>query len=131
MIAMPDRAIIPFTIATMGGFFCGLLGAVLQLQDGQIVTIAIAGAVATVLAAVASVLGCEGEDRRSVAILRLFYGVCLFLAIDFGLVTFLRDGEFGIALVLWLGGAVAAGMLATPHVREPRRDRRRRRETTA
>jgi hypothetical protein len=113
---MPDRAIIPFTVATMGGFFCGLVGAVLEMDNGPIAAIAVVGAVASALAGAASVIGCEGEDRSSVATLRVFYAVCLFLAIDVGLVLFLRDGQFGLAVVLWLGAAVAAGMLATPHV---------------
>jgi hypothetical protein len=117
---MPDRAIIPFTFATMGGFFCGLVGAVLELQNGPIAIIALAGVVATTLAALASVVGVEGHGHRNVAILRVLYAVLLFLAIDFGLVKFLRDGQFGIALVLWIGGAVAAGLLASPRVREPR-----------
>ena len=113
---MPDRAIIPFTIAVMGGFFCGLLCSVLQLQNGPTLTIAIAGAVASALAAVASVLGCEGKDRVSVGILRTFYAVLLFLAIDFALVAFLRDARAFAALVLLLGAGLAAGMLATPRV---------------
>jgi hypothetical protein len=46
-------------------------------------------------------------------------------------VTFLRDGQFGVALVLWLGGALAAGMLATPRVRQPGGEQRERRRTTA
>jgi hypothetical protein len=121
---MPDRAIIPFTAATMGGFFCGLVGAVLELQNGAIAVIAVAGAAATALAGAASVLGIRGEDRGSVGVLRVFYGVLLFLAVDYGLVKFLRDGQFGIALVLWIGAGFAAGMLATPRVREPREPRR-------
>src|SRR5258707_6357717 len=107
---MPDRAIIPFTVAVMGGFFCGLVGSVLELQNPAIATIAAAGTLATVLAAAASVLGVEGRGRGAVAILRMFYGACLFVAIDLGLVQFLRDGRFGIALVLRIGGALAARM---------------------
>jgi hypothetical protein len=122
---MPDRAIIPFTVATMGGFVCGLIGAVLELQNGPIATIAVFGALATALAAAASVLGVPGEDHVSVGILRVFYGVLLFVAIDFGLVKFLRDGQFGVAMVLWIGGALAAGMLATPRVKDPQQPRER------
>jgi hypothetical protein len=123
---MPDRAIIPFTVAIMGGFFCGLLCSVLQLQSGPTLAIAIAGAVASVLAALASVVGCEG-DRRDVAILRVFYAVLLFLAVDFALVSFLRDAHGFAALVLLLVAALAAGMLATPRVQsEPRGDERNR-----
>jgi hypothetical protein len=118
---MPDRAIIPFTVATMGGFFCGLVGAVLELQNGPIAVIALAGVLATAPAGAASVLGIDGEDKVSVGILRVFYGVLLFLAVDYGLVKFLRDGQFGIALVLWIGAGLAAAMLAKPRVREPRR----------
>ena len=121
---MPDRAIIPFTVAVMGGFFCGLLCSVLQLQNGPTTVIAIVGVVASALAAMASVLGCEGEDRRTVVILRTFYAVMLFLAIDLALVSFLRDAHAFTALVLLLAAALAAGMLATPRLREPRRDER-------
>jgi hypothetical protein len=118
---MPDRAIIPLTVAVMGGFFCGLVGSVLLLQDGAILAIAVAGTLATVLAAAASVLGVPGRGHASVAILRMFYGACLFLAIDLGLVQFLRNGSFLYAVVLWIGGALAAGMLVTPRVRSPQR----------
>ena len=124
---MPDRAIIPFTVAVMGGFFCGLLCSVLQLQGGQIAAIAVAGAVASALAAAASVVGCAGEDRRQVGILRTFYAVLLFLAVDFALVSFLRDARPFAAVVLLLGAALAAGMLATPRVRAPEPERRERR----
>jgi hypothetical protein len=56
-----------------------------------------------------------------VAILRAFFAVCVFLAVALGLVQFLRDGNFFTALVVWIGGALAAGMLATPRVRAPER----------
>jgi hypothetical protein len=118
---MPDRAIIPLTVAVMGGFFCGLVGSVLLLQDGPIAAIAVAGTIATVLAAGASVIGVPGRGHVSVAILRMFYGACLFLSIDLGLVQFLRNGSFIYALVLWIGGALAAGMLVSPRVRDPHR----------
>jgi hypothetical protein len=118
---MPDRAIIPLTIAVMGGFFCGLIGSVLLLQDGPITAMAIAGTIATVLAAGASVLGVPGDGHVSVAILRMFYGACLFLAIDLGLVQFLRNGSFILALVLWIAGGLAAAMLVAPRVRSPAR----------
>jgi hypothetical protein len=118
---MPDRAIIPLTIAVMGGFFCGLVGSVLLLQDPAILAIAVAGTIATVLAALASVVGVPGEGRARVAILRAFYGALLFLAIDLGLVAFLRNGSFFHAVVLWIGGAVAAAMLVAPRVRSPSR----------
>jgi hypothetical protein len=116
---MPDRAIIPLTVAVMGGFFCGLVGSVLLLQDPAILAIAVAGTAATVLAAAASVLGVPGRGHVSVALLRMFYGACLFLAIDLGLVQFLRNGSFLYAVVLWIGGALAAGMLVAPRVRSP------------
>jgi hypothetical protein len=116
---MPDRAIIPLSIAVMGGFFAGLIGSVLLMQDGPIATIAIFGAAATALAGAASVLGVPGRGHVSVAILRAFYGALLFLAIDLGLVQFLRNGSFIYALVLWIAGALAAAMLAAPRVRDP------------
>jgi hypothetical protein len=53
--------------------------------------------------------------------LRAFFAVCVFLAVALGLVQFLRDGNFFTALVVWIGGALAAGMLATPRVRAPER----------
>jgi len=115
---MPDRAVIPFTVSVMGGFFCGLIGSVLELQNGPIVAIAVAGAIAALIAALVSVAGCEGEDRGSVAILRAFFAVCLFLAIDLGLVSFLRDAHPFAALVLFIGAAISAGMLASPRVRQ-------------
>jgi hypothetical protein len=118
---MPDRAIIPLTVAVMGGFFCGLVGSVLLLQDPAILAIAVAGTIATVLAGVASVLGVPGRGHASVAILRAFYGALLFLAIDLGLVEFLRNGSFIYAVVLWIGGALAAAMLVAPRVRSPSR----------
>jgi drug/metabolite transporter (DMT)-like permease len=120
---MPDRAIIPFTVAVMGGFFCGLLCSVLQLQDGPVATVAVAGATAAALAGAVSVLGCEGRDRSrlEVGILRTFYAVVLFLAIDYALVSFLRDASPLAAAVLLLLAALAAGMLATPRV-QPQRD---------
>src|ERR1700750_2011202 len=111
---MPDRAIIPLTIAVMGGFFCGLIGSVLLLQDRPIAAIAIAGTIATLIAAAASLLRVSGRGHLTVAILRIFYAACLFLAIDLGLVQFLRNGSFIYALVLWIAGALAAGMLVTP-----------------
>jgi hypothetical protein len=116
---MPDRAIIPLSIAVMGGFFAGLVGSVLLMQDGPIATIAIAGAAATALAGLVSVLGVPGRGHVTVAILRAFYGALLFLAIDLGLVQFLRNGSFIYALVLWIAGALAAAMLISPRVRDP------------
>jgi hypothetical protein len=118
---MPDRAIIPLTIAVMGGFFCGLVGSVLLLADGPILTLAIVGAVASLLAGAVSVLGVEGRGHVSVAILRAFYAALLFLAIDLGLVEFLRNGSFGLALVLWIAGGLAAAMLVAPRVQSPTR----------
>ncbi|WP_027004636.1 hypothetical protein [Conexibacter woesei] len=118
---MPDRAIIPLALAVMGGFFIGLVGSVLLLQDGPIVVLAVAGASATALGGLVSVVGIPGEGRATVAILRAFYGALLFLAIDLGLVQFLRNGSFIYALVLWIAGAFAAAMLVTPRVRDPHR----------
>lgn len=118
---MPDRAIIPLTIAIMGGFFCGLVGSVLILDDGSILAIAVAGTIASVLAGAVSVLGVEGRGHVGVAILRAFYAALLFLAIDLGLVEFLRNGSFGLALVLWIAGGLAAGMLIAPRVRSTAR----------
>jgi hypothetical protein len=114
---MPDRAIIPLTIAVMGGFFCGLVGSVLILDDGAILAIAVVGTLAAVLAGGVSVLGVEGRGHVTVAILRMFYAALLFLAIDLGLVEFLRNGSFGLALVLWIAGGLAAAMLVAPRVR--------------
>jgi hypothetical protein len=116
---MPDRAILPITVAVMGGFFCGLIGSVLELQNPAIVTLAIFGALAALTAGAASVLGVEGRGHASVAILRAFYAALLFLAIDLGLVQFLRDGKFGLALILWIAGGLAAAMLAAPRVTQP------------
>jgi hypothetical protein len=118
---MPDRAIIPLTVAVMGGFFCGLVGSVLLMQDPAILAIAIAGTAAAALAGAVSVVGVPGRGHASVAILRALYAALLFLAIDLGLVQFLRNGSFLYALVLWIGGALAAGMLVTPRVRDPHR----------
>ena len=118
---MPDRAIIPLTIAVMAGFFCGLIGSVLLLQDPAILAMAIAGTVGTVLAAAGSVVGEPGRGHVTVAILRAFYGALLFLAIDLGLVQFLRNGSFIYAVVLWIGGALAAGMLVAARARDPHR----------
>ena len=115
---MPDRAIIPFTVSLMGGFFCGLMCSVLQLGAGPTAVLAIAGAVASLLAALASVVGCEGEERAQVATLRACFAVALFLSVDFALVSFLRDARGFAALVLLLVAAVCAGMLATPRVRQ-------------
>jgi hypothetical protein len=118
---MPDRAIIPLTIAVMGGFFCGLVGSVLLLADGPILAIAVVGALAATAAGLVSVIGVPGEGHATVAILRAFYAALLFLAVDLGLVEFLRNGSFGLALVLWIGGGLAAGMLVTPRVRSEAR----------
>jgi peptidoglycan/LPS O-acetylase OafA/YrhL len=120
---MPDRAIIPFSVAVMGGFVCGMIGSVLQLQNGPIAAIAVAGAFGAAIAGIASVAGCEGRRRRDVALLRTFYAVVLFLAVDYALVSFLRDARPFAAIVLLLLAGLAAGMLATPRVEsEPRRD---------
>ncbi|HET6510375.1 MAG TPA: hypothetical protein VFG42_26510 [Baekduia sp.] len=113
---MPDRAIIPLTVAVMGGFFCGLVGSVLILDDGPIATLAIVGAIASILAGAVSVVGEPGSGRASVAILRAFYAALLFLAIDLGLVEFLRNGSFGLALILWIAGGLAAAMLVSARV---------------
>lgn len=118
---MPDRAIIPLTIAIMGGFFCGLVGSVLILDDGPILAIAVVGTTASVLAGLVSVLGVPGRGHVTVAILRAFYAALLFLAIDLGLVEFLRNGSFGLALILWIAGGLAAGMLIAPRVQSPAR----------
>jgi hypothetical protein len=114
---MPDRAIIPLTIAVMGGFFCGLVGSVLLLDDGPILAMAIGGTIASVLAGAVSVAGEGGRGHATVAILRAFYAGLLFLAIDLGLVEFLHNGSFGLALILWVAGGLAGGMLVTPRVR--------------
>ena len=69
----------------------------------------------------ASVLGVPGRGHASVAILRMFYGALVFLAIDLGLVEFLRNGSFGLALILWIAGGLAASMLVAPRVQSPAR----------
>src|SRR4051812_47668991 len=110
---MPDRAIIPLTAGVMGGFFCGLLCSVLQLLNGPTIAIAAVGALASMLAAAASVVGTPGPNRGAVAVLRVFYAVLLFLAVDFGLVSFLRDDRPLRALALLLLAGLSAAMLAT------------------
>jgi hypothetical protein len=120
---MPDRAVIPLAIATMFGFLLGLMASVLQLIGGAALIVALLGCVAATLAAVGSVLGCEGDpaSRRSVAFLRALFGCLLFLGIFLGMQSYLRDGRVILAIVYLAAAGVAAGMLVQPRLsaREP------------
>ena len=121
---MPDRAVIPLAVATMAGFLLGLMASVLQLFGGAALTVAVAGCIAVILAAVASVVKCDGDpaERRSVAILRAFFGCLLFLALFLGMQSYLRDGRVILALIYVAAAGVAAGLLARPRMGQPERD---------
>ena len=107
---MPDRAIVPLVCGGSAGFLCGLVASVLEMTGGPMIVVMIAAAVFAALAGAASTLGTEGDEheRRVVmgfrAALAAGYAVCLF----FGMVTFLRDAQLIVAILLFaLGGFLA------------------------
>ena len=107
---MPDRAIVPLVCGGSAGFLCGLMASVLEITGGGVIVIALVAAACAALAGAASTLGTDGDEheRRVVmgfrAALAAGYAVCLF----FGMVTFLRDAQLIVAVLLFaLGGFLA------------------------
>jgi hypothetical protein len=107
---MPDRAIVPLVCGGSAGFLCGLMASVLEMTGGGALVIALVAAAFAALAGAASTIGTEGDEheRRVVtgfrAALAAGYAICLF----FGMVTFLRDAQLIVAVLLFaLGGFLA------------------------
>jgi hypothetical protein len=110
---MPDRAIIPLLPALSLGFICGIIASALLVGDGGVVAIAVAGSIATALAAGSSVFGVKGDtgEKAIVAGLRILTAIGLFLALYVFILGFLRDGS--VASVLWLPVIIALAILLT------------------
>ena len=107
---MPDRAIVPLVCGGSAGFLCGLMASVLEMTGGGALVIALVAAAFAALAGAASTIGTEGDEheRRVVmgfrAALAAGYAICLY----FGMVTFLRDAQLIVAVLLFaLGGFLA------------------------
>jgi hypothetical protein len=116
---VPDRAIVPLVCGGSAGFLCGLIASVLEMTGGAAVVMAIVAGAFAALAGAASTLGVEGEEqeRRTVmafrAALAAAFAVCLF----FGMLTFLRDAQLLIAIVLFGAGGFFAYCLTQIRVR--------------
>jgi hypothetical protein len=119
---VPDRAILPLSVGLMGGFTVGMIDSILQKQGDPVITLAVIGAVAAGVAGAASVVGVHGRHKASVAILRAFYGAALFLCVNFAIQAFMHSADFLLMLVLLIGAAISAIMLALPRAdTEPER----------
>jgi len=126
---VPDRAILPLAVALMGGFTVGMIDAILQKQGASVVTLAVIGAVASAAAGAVSVIGVRGRGKPSVALLRAFYGAALFLCVNLGIQAFMRDANFPVMIILFIGAVVAGLMLAAPRADTTPDDRDRHRGT--
>ena len=116
---MPDRAIVPLVCGGSAGFLCGLIASVLEMSGGGAVVMALVAGAFAALAGAASTLGVEGgeQERRTVmafrAVLAAAFAVCLF----FGMLTFLRDAQLIVAIVLFAAGGFFAYCLTQIRVR--------------
>jgi|HigsolmetaAR202D_1030399.scaffolds.fasta_scaffold10597_2 hypothetical protein len=117
---IPDRAILPMTVGLMGGFFCGMVHAILQKHGEPVLTLAVIGTAAAAASGLVSVLGEDASGQMPVAIFRALFGAALFLCVDFGLLAFMRDGDFALAAVLLTGAGVSMAMLASSRGRDTR-----------
>jgi hypothetical protein len=107
---MPDRAIVPLVCGGSAGFLCGLMASVLEMTGGAALVVALVAGAFAALAGAASTIGTEGDEHelRVVigfrAALAAGFAICLF----FGMVTFLRDAQLIVAVLLFaLGGFLA------------------------
>jgi hypothetical protein len=116
---MPDRAIVPLVCGGSAGFLCGLMASVLEMKGGGAIVLAIvAGAFAALAGAVATLgIEADAEEIRTVmafrAALAAAFAICLF----FGMLTFLRDAQLFLAIVLFGAGGFFAYCLTQIKVR--------------
>jgi hypothetical protein len=107
---MPDRAIVPLVCGGSAGFLCGLMASVLEMSGAAEIIVMLAAASFGAAAGAASTIGAPGnpEDRRVVMRLRAGLGAAFAALLYFGMLTFLRDGQFILAILLF----ALAGFLA-------------------
>ena len=117
---MPDRMIIPMLPALSLGFICGIISSALLLSTGGVIAVAVAGGIATALAASSSVFQGGGEtgEKAIVGALRAACSVALFACVFLFILGFLRDGK-PLGAMIWLVLAFAfAAVLSRLRVRD-------------
>jgi ABC-type nickel/cobalt efflux system permease component RcnA len=120
---MPDRAIVPLVCGGSAGFLCGLIASVLEMSGGSaIVLAAVAGAFAAAAGA-ASTLGVPAQEheRRTVMAFRAALAAAFAVCLYFGMLTFLRDAQLIVAVLLFAFGGFFAYCLTQISVRRSTR----------
>ena len=107
---MPDRAIVPLVCGGAAGFLCGLIASALEMSGAGSILVMLAAAAFGAAAGAASTIGAPGapEDRRIVMRFRAGLGAGFAALLYFAMLTFLRDGHFIVAILLF----ALAGFLA-------------------
>jgi hypothetical protein len=118
---MPDRAIVPLVCGGSAGFLCGLMASVLELTGGPMIGVMVAAAAFAAAAGVASVFKAPGDDsdRRTVALFRAGLAAGFAICLYFGMLTFLRDGKFIVAILIFAVAGFLAYCLTQIRIREP------------
>jgi hypothetical protein len=118
---MPDRAVVPLVCGGSAGFLCGLMASVLEMSGGPLFVLMLAAGAFGAIAGAASVFRAPGAeaDRRPVAAIRAAVTFGYVCCIYFAMVTFLRDGQLIVAILLMLLGGFLAYCLTQVRVREP------------
>lgn len=118
---MPDRAIPPLLAGAAAGFTCGIIASVLQLNGAPVVAIAVVGAVAVLLAGLASTAGVEGApgEKPLVGALRGGLGVAVFACVYLAILSLLRDANPLLFVLLLIAAGICGVLLSRLRVRSP------------
>jgi hypothetical protein len=97
------------------------MAAVLELTGGPMIVVMLAAAAFGAAAGLASSFRAPGHpaDRRTVALFRAGLGAGFAACLYFGMLTFLRDGDLFVAVLLLLLAGFLAFCLTQIRIREP------------
>ncbi|MDX6656175.1 MAG: hypothetical protein QOH62_968 [Solirubrobacteraceae bacterium] len=97
------------------------MAAVLELTGGPMIVVMLAAAAFGAAAGLASSFRAPGDpsDRRTVALFRAGLGAGFAACLYFGMLTFLRDGNLFLAILLLLLAGFLAFCLTQIRIREP------------
>jgi hypothetical protein len=97
------------------------MAAVLELTGGPMIVVMLAAAAFGAAAGAASSFGAPGDaaDRRTVALYRAGLGAGFAACLYFGMLTFLRDGNLFVAILLFVLAGFLAYCLTQIRIREP------------
>jgi len=108
---MPDRAIPPLLVSVGLAFSGGLIAAMLQLDRGQVVVIAVAGGAVVVVVGLSSTFGRRASvgEKATVAVLRGALALATYAFVFLALDTFFDDAD--PLFLLWAVLAGVCGLL--------------------